>query len=77
MQRLVAGSDEHFASGPGKFIIVHELISIMGQLLIRAVRAEAFDCPFEKIPPLLRLLQVNFRRFRKLFLELRRRSALS
>src|SRR5258706_154226 len=59
VQGLVAGGDEHFASSPGEFVIVHELVTVMSKFLIRAVRAEALDGAFEEIPPLLRLVQVK------------------
>ena len=59
MTALLTGGQKHFTRGPGKFIVMHELISIMGDFLIGAVPTMRLDGPFEKSPARSGLFQVE------------------
>src|SRR5687767_8371396 len=70
LERLVAGCEKHLACRPGELVIVHGVIAVMGDLLVRAVLAMPGKGAIEKGPAFLRLLQVVGGSFRKLLLEL-------
>src|SRR4051812_22594494 len=69
MQRLIFGSDEHFASGPRQFVIVEKFVTVVRDLLVSAIGAVFRNCALEKFPALLRLLKIQGGTLRELLFE--------
>src|ERR1044071_3873349 len=76
MQGLVSCSNEHFARCPGQFIVVHEFVPVMRNLLVGAVLAIFGNRLLEKFPTFFGLLQILRGTFWKLLFKRGRRSAL-
>src|SRR5689334_3780824 len=49
----LAGSQKEFTSGPGEFVIGHEIVAVMRDLLIRALATEFRNRVFQKGPTFL------------------------
>jgi len=55
----VAGREVHFAGGPGEFVIVHEVVAVERDLLVRAVFAVFGDGVHQELPAELGLLEIE------------------
>src|SRR5436190_16185048 len=71
------GGQKHFTGGPGQFIVMHELVAVMSNLLISSVFAIFRDRARQEFPTLPGFCQVGSCRLGKLLTKQGRRSALS
>src|SRR3954468_1472715 len=60
----ISGGEVYGTGGESQFVIVHEIVAVMRELLISAVLAVARNGIREECPAELRLLQINGRRRR-------------